>query len=81
MSEPSITINGTELNSAQAMAVRAAITSFYQEMGDADALGDDNMGRQLVAAYRARLDEVLRIVVRPRPAPLVRGDYHDGERG
>lgn len=57
--EPTITINGHILTSAQVMAVRAAISSFYTEMGEPDALGDDEHGRAMAAAYRARLMEVL----------------------
>ena len=59
MTEPQIYINGFELTDAQSMAVRVAIISFHQEMGVADALGDDSHGRQMVKAYRERLNEVL----------------------
>lgn len=47
MNEPTITINGHTLTSAQAMAVRIAISSFHTEMGDPDALGDDKHGKQM----------------------------------
>ena len=59
MTEPQIYLNGFELTDAQSMAVRVAITRFHQEMGDADALGDDSHDRQMVKAYRERLNEVL----------------------
>lgn len=63
MTEPVIIINGQPLTSAQAMALRVAAASFHQEMGDTNALGDDEAGRQLVKAYRERLYEVLKIML------------------
>ena len=65
MNEPQIYLNGFEVTDAQSMAVRVAITSFHQEMGDADALGDDSHGRQMVKAYRERLGEVLKLMLDP----------------
>lgn len=65
--EPTITINGHPINSAQAMAVRVAVSSFHTEMGAPDALGDDEHGRLMAAAYRARLTEVLRLFGRIAP--------------
>lgn len=48
--EPTITINGTELTPAQAMAVRVAVT----------VLAEDTEGM-----YAARLLEVLRLMLPP----------------
>lgn len=59
MTEPAITINGSNLTSAQAMAVRAAVTHLLAEMADPMALGDDAHGRAMTVAYRERLAEVL----------------------
>ena len=67
MTEPEITINETALNSAQAMAVRVAITSYHIEMQDDDALGDDAHGRLMTKGYRDRLSEVLRIIMVNQP--------------
>ena len=65
MNEPQIYLNGFELTDAQSMAVRVAITSFHQEMGESDALGDDEAGRKLAAGYRERLGEVLKLMLEP----------------
>lgn len=62
MDEPHITVNGQELTTGQAMAVRVALSNFFIEMGDPDALGDDEHGRAMVAAYSARAAEVLRLM-------------------
>ena len=62
MTEPHIILNGMELTDAQSMAVRVAVTSFHQEMGDKDPLGDDEIGRQMASAYRDRLTEVLKLM-------------------
>lgn len=64
MNESDITINGVQLTNAQAMALRVACTAYHQEMAsNPDALGDDEHGRRMVAAYRDRLGEVLRLLV------------------
>jgi hypothetical protein len=61
--EPHITINGRELTTGQALAVRVAITSFHAEMSESNALGDDEHGRFMTEHYRDRLSEVLRLVL------------------
>jgi hypothetical protein len=61
--EPEIIINGMRLSSAQAMAVRVAVTSYHGEMSDPVALGDDDHGRAMTKAYRERLSEVLRQMI------------------
>lgn len=60
--EPSITINGTPLSKGQAMLVRVALSGF-----DPDC-GDDEHGRLMTAAYRARLSEVLALIIPSPPA-------------
>jgi hypothetical protein len=62
MQEASITINERVLTNAQAMAVRVAISNFYSDMMEPDALGDDEHGRAMVTAYRERLVEVIRLL-------------------
>jgi len=61
-SEPVITINGVQLNTAQAMTVRVAITNFTLELRAPDALGDDETGVAIRNGYRARLSEVLDLI-------------------
>lgn len=61
--EPEITINGTALTNAQAMAVRVAITSFHAETSHPHALGTDEHGLRMCTAYHLRLDEVLRLIL------------------
>lgn len=78
--EPEITINGVQLTSAQAMAVRIAVSSF-----DADC-GDDKHGKVMAAAYEARLNEVFRIMIglpAIRSLPASGGTYSsaDFDRG
>jgi len=74
MSEADIVINGTPLHRSQAMAVRVALTSYHDEMSNPDFLGPDEMGRQMTAAYRARIGEVLKLLL---PA-LTEKDKDDG---
>lgn len=75
MPEPKITINGHELTEAQAMAVRAAITAFHAETSDPKALGDDEHGVRMCAAYWCRLDEVLGFII-PRGPSVTNGERH-----
>jgi hypothetical protein len=63
MEEASITINDRQLSTAQAMAVRVAVSDFYAEMQDPDALGDDEHGRAMTKAYRERIAEVIEFMV------------------
>lgn len=63
MTEPRITISGTELTEGQAMAVRVAINNFVTDLAQPEALGDDGFGRDLARAYTLRLQEVLRLMV------------------
>jgi hypothetical protein len=57
--EAEVTINGRALTIGQVMALRVAASSFHTDMGAPDALGEDEHGRAMAAAYRARLEEVL----------------------
>jgi hypothetical protein len=61
--EPIITINGHTLTSAQAMAVRVAVTNFHAETADVHALGNDQHGMKMCTAYHLRLCEIIFILV------------------
>jgi len=61
--EPEIVINGATLTSAQAMAVRVAITGFHAETSHPQALGNDEHGLKMCTAYHLRLEEVLRLIL------------------
>jgi hypothetical protein len=62
MNEPAITVNGQPLTEGQAMAVRVAISVYCMEMDEKGALGDDEHGIAMAAAYKDRLTEVLRMM-------------------
>ena len=68
MSEPTIIIGNTMLHEGQAMAVRVALNNFLIDLRDEDGLGDDEHGRAMTAAYRARIVEVLQMM-QPRQPP------------
>lgn len=63
MVEPRITINGKTLDAAQAAVLRVAATNMLTEMADPAALGDDFDGRQITAAYHARLTEIMHMML------------------
>jgi len=58
--EPSIIINDHTLTHGQVMTVRVALAGFYFDLSDPDALGDDEHGRAMTAAYRQRLSEIFK---------------------
>jgi hypothetical protein len=62
MTEPDISINGHQLSSSQAMAVRVAINDLFQWTNDPAIFGSDECGRAMNEAYRNRLDEVMRMM-------------------
>lgn len=66
--EPKITINGKDLNQAQAMAVRVAISSFQTEMAPDGALGEDAAGEAIRQGYSSRISEVLTVMLGETPA-------------
>ncbi len=59
--EPDIVVNGVRLTSAQAMAVRVAVTSYREFDAKDPELGD------IGPLYHARLSEVLDLVFTRRP--------------
>jgi len=65
MTEADVIINGKPLSFGQAMALRVACTTFHMDMADPEALGDDEHGRAMTAAYRQRLTEVLQLLIAP----------------
>ena len=70
MSEPIIIINGYRLAPAQALAIRVAVSDLYMEScSDPHALGKDDLGIGLTAAYKARSREVLEIMSKTQPEP------------
>ena len=60
--EANIVINGKALSAAQAMTVRVAMDSFVTDMGAPGALGADEHGWRMAAAYKARSVEVLKLI-------------------
>lgn len=71
MTESRITINGVPLGEGQAMTVRVAIESLASSLDD--GLGDDEHGRAMVAAYRARIAELRELMFGAAPgAPPAR---------
>jgi hypothetical protein len=60
--EPLITVNGTILSDAQAMALRCAVEAFAGSL-TSDGLGDDEHGRIMVAAYLACLESVRKMMM------------------
>jgi hypothetical protein len=62
MSPAAITINGLGLSDAESETLRAAVTSFHNEMCDPLYLGDDEHGRTMVALYRRNCEEILKLL-------------------
>jgi hypothetical protein len=61
--EPTITVEGVTLSQGQAMAVRVATVAYLMELdSDPLALGADDMGKRITAAYIERLREVERLM-------------------
>jgi hypothetical protein len=64
--EPTIIIGNKMLTEAQSMTVRVALSNFQLElMGDPLAIGDDEHGQRMRAAYLARLSEIAPLVNTP----------------
>lgn len=55
MNEPEITINGIQLNSAEAITIRVAVSSFLSNLKDENALGDDEHGKRMRKEYLKNL--------------------------
>jgi hypothetical protein len=63
LTEPSITVNGARLTTAQAMTVRVALGAFTIAL--ADGLGDDHTGTAICAGYLRCIDEINRLMGDP----------------
>lgn len=59
--ELSVIINQQRLTEAQAMTVRVAIVSFAMDLCE-NGLGNDEPGKAICAAYKARLSEINKIM-------------------
>lgn len=57
-----ITINGQQLSYAETETLRGAVTAFYDEMSAPLALGDDDHGRTMTAAYSHHCEQILRML-------------------
>ena len=62
MTEADVTINGKSLSFGQVMTLRVAIGSFLIGLQEPDALGDDESGRAMTKAYKARLAEIMNML-------------------
>ena len=62
MTEADVTINGKSLSFGQVMTLRVAIGSFLIGLQESDALGDDENGRAMTKAYKARLAEIMNML-------------------
>ena len=62
-SEAKIVINGQELNLAQSMCLRVAVTSFHADLGQPNALGDDEVGQSIAKGSRERCEEILDLIL------------------
>jgi hypothetical protein len=58
--EAFITVNGHALTKSQSMTVRVALSSFFGIL-----IGDDEHGKRMEAAYRARLTEIFALMSPP----------------
>ncbi len=63
--EAAMTINGVPLTEGQALTVRVALESLAAELVSTEAaLGDDEHGRRMTAAYLARIAELRKLQAR-----------------
>lgn len=66
MDEAEVHINGTRLSVGHVMTLRTVCVSALENFeSNPDALGDDDHGRLMVAAYSARLRELLELMSSP----------------
>mgnify|MGYP003393619248 CR=1 FL=1 len=62
--EAVVAINGSVLTLAQSMVLRCAVSHMLMDMQDPLALGNDDHGRYMVQAYKARLRELEELIFR-----------------
>lgn len=60
--EPEIIINGKKLTNGQSITLRVAATTFVMDLKN-DGLGNDNHGVAMKAAYLARLNEIINLML------------------
>ena len=60
--EPEIIINGKKLTIGQSMTLRVATATFVMDLKN-DGLGNDNHGIAMKAAYLARLNEIINLML------------------
>lgn len=60
--EPSITVNGVRLTTAEAMTVRVALSAFATDIQSEDALGDDDHGHAMRDGYLAALRDIFALM-------------------
>lgn len=60
--EAKITINGVELNNAQAITVRVAISAFLSTLLNDKCLGNDDHGKEMAPIYMERSNEILALI-------------------
>jgi hypothetical protein len=60
-SEPSISINGVALTTAQAMTVRVALGSFTMSL-QTDGLGDDEHGKAMTKNYLTAIRDIIALM-------------------
>jgi len=61
-SEAVVVVNGVALSFAQSMSLRVAVAHMLHDLQDPLRLGDDEHGRFMVQAYKARLEEVQELI-------------------
>jgi hypothetical protein len=60
VSEPKITVNGTELSEAESMTVRVALGAFAVDLRG--GLGDDELGFQICNGYNRCLNKIFELM-------------------
>jgi hypothetical protein len=64
VAEPRVTINGVDLSVGQAMTLRVAMAQFLEDMSHPNALGTDEHGRRMTAAYREHARNISAMILR-----------------
>jgi hypothetical protein len=73
--EPDIVINGYQLRPGQALSVRVAVSSLHFYL--TDEADPPALEPQMLAGYTARINEVLEVMLKPRPAATAHCFYCD----
>lgn len=62
MSEPVIVVNGNKLTNSQSMTMRVAIEQFAMDLREENALGDDQVGKQIAQGYKENITEIRKYI-------------------